>query len=525
MTFFADTVHFVLNKMTSNRAANFSAGGLSGSQGNMGFRKPVYWSRKGRVAGILLAAILLGACASGVSPRKPDFSWPAAYDVEAQGMLPPASLDRWWLLYEDTQLDALVERAQQNGLNARAALARLREAQAVRDSALSRFNPQGDLQGSAEVRRTEDLDSSENDSLPPEFIGAAGSGRSRTANLSLPVSWELDLFGRRAAARRAADADLASARFDYEATRAAVVAEIARNLFVARGLLAQLEDARENAVIQRKLIDLLNLKVERGLTASSQADRVASDVALAEAQILALDSELKATRRAMLVLLGDGLESIGSLQISDELGNVPAVPATLPSDLLERRPDVRQAEARIRAAAGNVRLAELAFFPRLTLQPGVGLSAQRGTIDVTSGFWSLGLGLGVPILDRPRLSSALDIESSRGQQAVIAYELSVQTAFSETDQALTRLAADRERVQILSAGQIRAQRSYDAALKRYELGFADLQTLLDAERAWRAARTALTSAHIDALLRSVQTFQALGGGWAAAQTSLDTENE
>lgn len=391
----------------------------------------------------------------------------------------------------------------------------------MRASALSRFDPQGAVQGSAELRQTEDLEDGDVGGGTAGSAGFTSTGRTRTAGLSFPVSWELDLFGRRAAARRAADADLAAARFEFEATHSTLVAELARSLFQARGLAVQLEDARAIAGIQKEVLDLVNRRVEHGLAAASEADRVAADVAQTDAQAEGVEGELKATRRALLVLLGDGLDPLSSLSVADDIGTVPVVPTTLPGDLLVRRPDVRQAEARICAAAGNVRLAELEFFPRLTLEPSAGLSWQRGVLDSSTGFWAPGAGLTVPILDRPRLSALLQAEGARGEQAVIAYERSVQTAYSEADQALTRLEVDRRRVLTLVDGEVRARRAYDAALLRYQRGFSDLQVVLDAERAWRATRTALTSARIDALLRSVQAFQALGGGWPSTQALAD----
>jgi len=456
-------------------------------------RKPRARLVTGAVAGLLA---LLAGCATGLHPRTPEQDPPPAYDAAARGELPPAVLDRWWLLYEDPQLTSLVERALADGFDARTALARLREARALRGAALSAFAPRGDLQGTAEVRRTDDA-------------------TSERASVSLPVSWELDLFGRRAATREVADADLAAARFQYEGTRAAVAAEVARTLFQARGLSAQLAQARANVDIQRKLLELLEIRVEHGLAAASQADRVAADVSQAEARVLQLEGEIAATRRALLVLLGDGFAPRDTVAVTDDIGAAPPVPATVPGDLLQRRPDIRQAEARVRAAAGNVRLAELDFYPRLTLQPGAGLSWQGGAVDAASAFWSLGLGLMLPVLDRPRLEAMLDVESARGQQAVIAYEEAVQTAYAEADQALVRLRADRARVQTLVEGEVRARRAYEAAMTRYRLGFSDLQVVLDAERAWRATRSALTDARIDALQRSVQVFQALGGGWPA----------
>lgn len=300
--------------------------------------------------------VLLSACVNGVVPQKPDLAMPPAYDVEAQQALPPAELDHWWLLYGDAQLTALIERAQAQGLDTRNALAKLEEAQAVRASALPLFNPDRNLEASAEVRETEELEDDDGGTVVP--VGGSttviGANRTRTASLTFPVSWEMDLFGRRAAVRRQSDADLAAARFEFEGARATLVADVARSLFQARGLSVQLEDARANARIQRELADLLTRRVERGLAAASEVDRIAADLSQADAQALNLESELKAARRSLLVLLGDGLAPVSELDVTADIGTVPAIPNTLPGDLLARRPDVRQADARLRASAGSV---------------------------------------------------------------------------------------------------------------------------------------------------------------------------
>lgn len=448
----------------------------------------------------VLSAVLAG-CASGVQPLARDFEWPLAYDAAEANALPPAVLDAWWKSYQDPQLQSLVERSLEGGLDARLALARLDEAHAVRGQALSRFAPQGALQANAERTQSSNLGTGPS---PP---------RSETRNVSLPTSWELDLFGRRIAARTTADADLAAARFEYEAARAALAAQVAQTLFEARGLAARLQDARANERIQASLLELLERRVERGLSASSEADRVAAEVARSSAMRLGLEAELIAARRALLVLTGDGLASIDSMVVTDTLGSPPGVPAALPSDLLARRPDVRQAHARIVGAGGAVRLAELDFFPSLVLQPSLGATRQTGPVESRLSFWSIGASLMLPVLDRPRLLAALDVQSARGQQAVAGYEKAVQNAFAEADQAFVRLGAARERTETLQQGEMRAQRAFAAAQVRYQRGLGDLQGLLDGEAAWRATRTALTSARLDRLLGSVQAFKALGGGW------------
>jgi outer membrane protein, multidrug efflux system len=455
--------------------------------------------------GVLAALVtLLSACATGQHPQVPVLAMPSRYGAAEQPSLPPAVLDSWWRLYGDAQLRTLVERALSQGLDARVALARLDEARAIRGQALSRFAPQGGLQGTFEHTRSDNLD----DSITP--------GETEAGNLSLPISWELDLFGRRAAARQAADADLAAARFQYEAARAAVAAQVAQTLFQARGFAALLEDAHANERIQLQLLSLLERRVARGLAAAADSDRVAAELANSRAQRLALEAQWHASRRALLVLLGEGLAPIETMMPGQALPSPPDVPTGAPSELLLRRPDIRETLARISGAEGAVRLAERDFFPTVTLRPSVGITRQRGLLDSTQSFWTLGAGLAVPVLDRPLLMAALDLQGARAQQAVANYEGSVQTAFAEVDQSLVQLARARERAEVLEEGVRRAQRAFDAAQVRYQRGLADLQVLLDTEAAWRATRTAHTTARREALEASVQTFKALGGGWPAS---------
>ncbi len=243
------------------------------------------------LAGALAAALLLTACATGAPPRMADVALPASYDTLPHGTRQP-SLDRWWTLYDDPQLTQLIQAALAQGFTVRSALARLEETRALRSVALARFDPQGNLQGSADYRDTRNLEDAPSSgattagATPAAGAGAslAGIGATKSASLSLPVSWELDLFGRRDAAGAAARADVVAARFDVEAARAAIAAEVARSLFQARGFKVQAGEALETVRIQREVQTVVAERARRGLTPSSELDRVATDVAQAEAQ-------------------------------------------------------------------------------------------------------------------------------------------------------------------------------------------------------------------------------------------------
>ncbi|WP_129793184.1 efflux transporter outer membrane subunit [Sphingosinicella sp. CPCC 101087] len=464
---------------------------------------------------LLIAFVSLAGCATGREPRAPQVSLPDAFRSDGSTSS-RAALDRWWRLYSDPQLAELVERGLAGSFDTRAALARLEEARALRAATLAQLGPQGGIEGSGEVRHTEDLGGTPSvdiPGVPPGFTLTPG-GTSGTANLGFNVSWELDLFGRNAATRRAADAELAATAFNVEATRAAVAAEIADSLFQARALALQLEDARQTLRIQQELSRISRVRAQRGLGADSDTARVESELSQAEAQAQDLEGQLDTLRRSILLLVGTGTANLATLEVTPELGPVPSPPALIPGELLVRRPDVREAEARLEAAAGNLTLAELELFPRISLAPGAGLSLQRGTFESTTAFWAFGVGFTLPVLDRPRLLAQIRAEGARAEQAVLGYEQAVQTAYAEADQALTQLEADRRRMALLAAGERQARIAYDAALRRYRLGLDDLAAALDAERAWRAARTAAAAAHAQALRRSVQVFRAFGGGWA-----------
>lgn len=343
---------------------------------------------------------------------------------------------------------------------------------------------------------------------PGVMLGAASAG--------FNLSYELDLFGRRPVATLAADADLAAVRFSYEAARAALVAKVADALFSARGLAPQIDEAGATLRIQRDVLRIVRVRAARGLSAAAEVARVDADVAQAEAQLASVTAELVATRRAILTLVGDALSPTDSIVVDAWLPSPPFPPSSLPSSLLERRPDVHEAEARLRAGVARARMQRLELFPRLTLNPGTTLTATRGGEINTLGLvWTLGAGLAVPLLDRTRLLAELRAEGARAEQAAVGYERAIQTAFSEADQAIVRLAADRRRVDALTRGERQAEVAYAAARLLLERGLTDLSTLLDAERTRRAAQAAASTARTDALRRSVTVFRALGGGWDA----------
>jgi NodT family efflux transporter outer membrane factor (OMF) lipoprotein len=469
---------------------------------------------------LALAALLplLAACATGPKIPKPNVALPVAYQSQPTPAPANVPIDRWWALYNDPQLQALVEEALHNAPDARSALSRLEQAKAVRYSALSAFWPQGQVQGQYDRTGTSAIQGgviefpvSPTQSIP---LDVANQGITDNYGGTFNVSWEADLFGRGAATRKKANADLSAARFDFEASRTSLEANVADQLFQARGLAIQLDDAKQEASIEAQLADVATKKAQFGFGATSDAQQANSQLAQTKAQVADFTTQLYAARRTLLVLIGHGGDPVDSLPTVPDVGVAPAIPASVPAQLLARRPDVREAAAQITSAKGAYRLDQLALFPTFNLTPGVGLSAatELGAATITDS-WTLGASVAQPILDIPRLMAQIRVQGAQATQAVIAYEKAVQTAYGESDNALVQLGSDEERVRLLKTGEAEGLSAYEASKKRYQAGIDDLTTVLTAERTWRSARTALTGAEVQALRRSVQAFKALGGGW------------
>ena len=297
---------------------------------------------------------------------------------------------------------------------------------------------------------------------------------------------------------------------------------MAQSLFQARGLAIQFADAEETSRIDHDLVRIAQAKVDHGLGATADLDQASANAQAADAQAESLRAQLDAARRSLLVLVGRGFDPLASLTAAPTVGVLPAVPATVPGDLLRRRPDVKAAEWRIVSAKGTLKVDELAVLPTLKLTPGVTLQDSTGVFGSASAAWSIGGSLTAPILDRPRLIAAMHAQRAVAEQDVIAYEKAVQTAYGDTETAFAYLDSDTRRVAMLKDAERRAESAYEKSRVGYARGLDDLTTALQSETTWRSIRSQLTSAQSTLMQRSVQVFKALGGGWTPTAPAEST---
>jgi NodT family efflux transporter outer membrane factor (OMF) lipoprotein len=472
--------------------------------------------------------VAAGGC-STARLSTPSVALPAAYEAAAaaSSTQQPETLDRWWRLFDDPQLTRLIEQALVASPDAKTALERISEARAVRAQTLAAYYPQGALQGSAQTQTTTESLSGlgvstasavggQGGGLSSAFVTPAGDLQTYAAQFN--VSYVVDLFGLQRTARRAADQDVAAARFNYEATRATLATDVATALFQARGDAIQLADARETLRIATDLATSGELSAAHGLTSTSDAARLETDVATAKAEVERLTAVALAARRSLLALIGRGFDPIDGLQVEAIAPPPPMAPSVAPGDLLRRRPDVRQAEAQLRSAADNLALDRLALFPSFSLTPGIQLAKTGGVYALSSTIWTVGLSASEPVLDRARLLAVIRGQRARGEEAVAAYEKAVQNAYRDAENGLATFAADTRRSADLQVAEERARFAFEAKRRGYDLGLTDLTTLLEAERTWRQTLSVYNSARTTALVDAATLFQALGGGWSPEPT-------
>jgi multidrug efflux system outer membrane protein len=466
-------------------------------------------------------ALAMAGCAAGV--RKPDLTLPAAFEApRGTQALSDEALDRWWLIFGDKELDGLEEQALAASPDVKSERARLKEAMATRNSSILQTLPTGNFNGSTNTEHQTIIGAPPASLIPPGGVTENDVG-------NFKVSWELDFLGGLRDARRVARADFAATRFDIESARASLVANVADSYFQARGLAIQLDDANETVKIETELLKTATEKFNRGLGPRSDPDRIAGDLAQARSQADGLRAQEHAAQRTLLILIGRGPDPVETLPLQADVPDPPPLPQAVPGEVLVRRPDVREADERMRAAVIQTKLAKEQLFPNLTINPAIGIAHQVmpgvGVASLVplilfpqqqttnSAYWSYGIGVSQPVLDIPRLLQDAKAQSARAEEAVVAYEQAVQQAYGDAENALVELASDERRISILEDGEARARRAYDDERIRYGAGLDDVTAVLSAEQTWRTDRSQLTAQRVQALRRAIQTYKALGGGW------------
>jgi multidrug efflux system outer membrane protein len=348
-------------------------------------------------------------------------------------------------------------------------------------------------------------------------------------SIDLGVSFEIDLWGKLRRATEAARADLLAAEENRRTVILSLVSAVATSYVRLLGLDRQLEVSRQTVNTRAESLRIFDLRFKGGVVSEMELQQVRSEYETALAAVPLLEKQVAQQENDLSVLLGRNPGAIARGGVLDKLV-LPAVPAGLPSELLERRPDIRQAEQQLVAANARVGVAKAAFYPSITLTGLLG-TASAGLSNLFSGAaktWSYAATVTQPIFTGGTLMSQLLVSEAQQKQALYGYQQAIQTAFGEVENSLVDQAKTRDQV-VAQLRQVAALARYaHLARLRYEGGYTSYIEVLDAERSLFQGQLQLAQTQAQLYFALVSLYKALGGGWVdeaeklAPQPGVDT---
>ena len=453
------------------------------------------------VAGVL---VLAAGCAVGPDYERPKTETPAAWGETADTSA--ADLSSWWTLFHDDTLNSLVDRALKANLDLRIAAGRVHEARAQLGVVVGGLFPEIDADAYYSKSR-----------LSPNAQPFPIPLYQSRYHLDLDASWELDLFGALQRGYEAASADYQSWIENRRSVLVILLGDVARNYVGLRGNQLVAGVLRQNVASAKETEEITRSRLAAGVATLFDLVRAEAQRASAEAAIPQVEAAIKQSIHRLSVLIGTAPETL-----SAELGVARAIPTApirvivgLPSELLLRRPDVRQAERQLASATAAIGVATADLYPKISLTGAFGLDSL-GSADFLkwqSRAWSLGPSVRWPIFTFGRIRAQIDVQNAQQEQALASYEKSILTALEEVENALVAYLREGDRRRLLDEALVANRKSVELADDLYKKGLTSFIDVLDAQRALYATQADLARSEADVTLDLVGLYKALGGGW------------
>jgi NodT family efflux transporter outer membrane factor (OMF) lipoprotein len=456
------------------------------------------------------AAILLFV-GRGAAAQQQKVPVPPQWNLaEARNASATEPVEQWWSSFGDPEFDKLVLQAAQANLDLELASARIAETRAARGIAKSGFFPSMNVTAAASRNR--------------QHVILPSGGTARTApvefsnfQVGFDAAWEVDIFGGIRQGVRAATADASAAAEARNAVLVTVMGEVGRSYAELRGFQLRMNIAQRNISIQQDTLDLTKTRAAAGLATELDVARAVAQLETTKSAVPTLHSGIETAIHRLSVLVG---QEPGALRAELSPGTPvpvtpPQVPVGLPSELLERRPDIRQAQKQIAAATARVKEAKAEFFPRFLLTGTAGRQASQ-LHDITLGFgnfFGVGPSVSLPLFTAGRIRSQVRVQDARLQQTVIAYRATVLSALEETENALVNYAQEQEQREHLQTAVESNLEAVRLSSDLYKAGLTDFLSVLDAQRELYANEDLLAQSRTAQTLDLIALYKALGGGW------------
>ncbi|SHM79895.1 efflux transporter outer membrane subunit [Phytopseudomonas punonensis] len=483
-----------------------------------------------RTFGLLALSVALAGCAIGPDYQRPEISTPAAFK-QAEGWkaaVPADALERgaWWELYGDGELNALVGRLNVSNQNLAASEAQYRQARALLRGGRAAFFPT--LSTSAGMTRAGQGggDSTLRTSDGIAIGGGNSSSISKSYDLSLNASWELDVWGKLRRGLESNRAAFEASAADLAAVRLSLQSELVQSYLQLRVLDEQQRLLDATVAAYQRSLRLTENQYRAGIVPRSDVAQALTQLHSTEAQAIDLQWQRAQLEHAIAVLIGVPPSEV-SIARRESLPTLPEVPASVPSALLERRPDVAAAERRVISANAEIGVAKAAWFPDLTISATGGYrgSSFADWINLPNRFWSVGPQLALTLFDGGRRSAESERVEAVYDQTVAQYRQAVLDSFREVEDYLVQQRVLGREAEVQAQALDAARESLRLIDNQYRAGTVDYNSVVNVQAtALSNERNALTLLG-SRLTASVQLIAALGGGWDVQQLEEGEESE
>ncbi len=471
--------------------------------------------------------LLLSACAAGPAYVRSPVETPAAFkEIDGWKRASPQDAvigSNWWQLYGDPLLDSLEQQVGMSNQSLAQAEARYRQARALVQGTRAGLFPTVGANLSSTRSKTAGSGQAVTNPATGASTSIGGGGPANSNRLTLDASWEIDLWGR---VQSSIDADQASAQAsagDLAAARLSAQAQLAQNYFGLRSLDTQQQLLERTLVDYQRSVQLTQNQYDAGIIAKSNLILAQTQLKSTQAQALDLGVQRAQLEHAIALLIGKAPAGF-SISHAQLAAVVPVIPVSLPSELLERRPDVAAAERRVEAANAQIGVARAAYFPKLTLSAtgGAQSSTLGNLLSLPNRFWSLGPQLAANLFDAGLRRSQIEQATAAYDGTVAAYRQTVLNGFVEVEDNLAALRILEQEAVVQDEALQLARRSVELTNNQYKAGIVTYLNVIQVQAtALNGERTALDLLN-RRLTASVQLVKALGGSWNMAALPVTT---
>ena len=451
-----------------------------------------------RSTSVAALALATAACSTPPPVALKDGDVPPAFTAPAAAATTSWPALDWWSNLNAPELPALEVTAKEQNLDLLAAAARVLQAQAQTGIASSALFPNVDISGTAQRSGS-------------DRKGVPGGNTKNTFGVSAQAGYEVDLWGLNRDQFHAAQQSELAARYAQQTVALTISADVANTYLDILALRQRITIAKQNVDAAKRILAITEAKVTNGVSSNLELAQQRAQVAGEEAAIPALEEQEREARYALAILLGRAPEGFDVKAVNLDGIVAPAVQPGIPSSVLERRPDIAQAEAALLAQHANVDAARAAFLPQINLSGSIGAA-----FNPTSMVWSIGASLLQAVFDAGRLSAESDLEKARQTELLADYRKAVFSAFSDVETSLGQTTSLAERERLVNEQEVNAAEAYRIAELQYREGVTDLLNVLQTQQTLFTAQDQLVQIRLARLQAGIGLYRALGGGWTVA---------